>query len=66
VAMVGFWLSMGEELTPLNNWALFAVSYLPLVLCEPLFTCLVVRTLKRYTDNFLVGRFTCVKTLNLA
>lgn len=66
VAMVGFWLSMGEEPTPLNNWALFAVSYLPLVLCEPLFTCLVVRTLKRYTDNFLVGRFTCVKTLNLA
>ena len=66
VAMVGFWLSMGEEPTPLNNWALFAVSYLPLVLCEPLFTCLVVRTLKRYTDNFLVGRFTCVKTLSLA
>ncbi|MGV8864225.1 MAG: energy-coupling factor ABC transporter permease [Pseudomonas sp.] len=66
VAMVGFWLSTGEEPTPLNNWALFAVSYLPLVLCEPLFTCLVVRTLKRYTDNFLVGRFTCVKTLNLA
>ena len=66
VAMVGFWLSMAEEPTPLNNWALFAVSYLPLVLCEPLFTCLVVRTLKRYTDNFLVGRFTCVKTLNLA
>ena len=40
VAMVGFWLSLGEGPTPLNNWALFSVSYLPLVLCEPLFTCL--------------------------
>lgn len=66
VAMVGFWLSVGEEPMPLKNWALFAVSYLPLILCESLFTCLVVRTLKRYTDNLLVGRFTCVKTHNLA
>lgn len=66
VAMVGFWLSLGEEPTPLSNWALFAVSYLPLVLCEPLFTCLVVRTLKRYADNALVGRFTSVNMLKVA
>jgi cobalt/nickel transport system permease protein len=66
VAMVGFWLSMGEEPTPLSNWALFAVSYLPLVLCEPLFTCLVARTLKRYADNAFVERFTCVKSLKVA
>lgn len=66
VAMVGFWLSLGEEPTPLSNWALFAVSYLPLVLCEPLFTCLVVRTVKRYADNALVGRYTSVNMLKVA
>lgn len=63
VTMVGFWLSLGEEPTPFHNWALFAVSYLPLVLCEPLFTCLVVRTLRRHADRLLIGRLTCVKTL---
>lgn len=63
VIMVGFWLSLGEEPTPFQNWALFALSYLPLVLCEPLFTCLVVRTLKRHADNLLVSRLTCVKAL---
>lgn len=66
VAMVGFWLSLGEEPTPLHNWALFAAAYLPLVLCEPLFTCLVVRTLKRHADRWLVARFTCVKYLATA
>ena len=66
VAMVGFWLAFGEEPTPLYNWALFAVSYLPLVLCEPLFTCLVVRTLKPHADKLLISRFTCVKTLAVA
>ncbi|WP_409281367.1 energy-coupling factor ABC transporter permease [Pseudomonas defluvii] len=64
VMMVGFWLSLGEEPTPFHNWALFALSYLPLVLCEPLFTCLVVRTLKRHADNLLVSRLTCVKALS--
>lgn len=57
VAMVGFWLSMGEEPTPLSNWALFAASYLPLVLCEPLFTCLVAlllhQTVKPQSANTL-------------
>jgi ABC-type Co2+ transport system permease subunit len=66
VAMVGFWLALGEEPTPLHNWLLFAASYLPLVLCEPLFTCLVVRTLKRHADNQWVQRLTSVKSLALA
>ena len=66
VTMVGFWLSMGQEPTPLSNWALFAVSYLPLVVCEPLFTCLVARTLKRYANHTVVERFTCVKSLKVA
>ena len=42
------------------------MSYLPLVLCEPLFTCLVVRTLKPHADKLLISRFTCVKTLAVA
>lgn len=64
---MGFWLSMGEEPAPLSNWALFAVSYLPLVLCEQLFTCLVARTLKRYADNASVEveRLTCIKSLEV-
>ncbi len=66
VAMVGFWLALGEEPTPLHNWLVFAASYLPLVLCEPLFTCLVVRGLKRYADNVVVRRFTCVPSLAVA
>ncbi len=33
VAMVGFWLALGDERTPLADWALFAASYLPVVLC---------------------------------
>lgn len=66
VTMVGFWLAFGEEPTPLHNWTLFAASYLPLVLCEPLFTCLVVRVLKRHGDNLLVNRFTCVRSLAVA
>jgi len=36
------------------------------VLLEPLFTCLVVRTLKRFADNPLISRFTTVKTLATA
>lgn len=66
VLMVGFWLSLGNEPTPLQNWAMFAVSYLPLVLLEPLFTCLVVRTLKRYANKPLISRFTTVKNLATA
>ncbi len=63
VLMVGFWLSLGSEPTALQSWALFAVAYLPVVLLEPLFTCLVVRSLKRHADHRLVSRFTTVKSL---
>ena len=31
VAMVGFWLALGQEPTPLQSWATFAASYLPLI-----------------------------------
>lgn len=65
VAMVGFWLSIGEEPLALNNWLLFAASYAPLVLCEPLFTCLAVRLLKRWPQSALLQRLTCVGKLRL-
>ena len=45
VGMVGFWLALGTEVTPFASWALFAVSYVPLVLCEPVFTFAVLKLL---------------------
>ncbi len=38
VAMVGFWLMLGETSTALVDWARFAVSYLPVVAAEPVMT----------------------------
>ena len=48
--MVGFWLSMGTEPTPLANWATFAASYLALVLVEPLVTLAIVRAARGFKD----------------
>ena len=36
--MVGFWLFMGNGSTPVADWAMFAVSYLSMVLIEPVIT----------------------------
>ena len=66
VAMVGFWLAIGEEPLPLDNWLLFAASYAPLVFCEPLITCLAVRLLKRWPQSVLLQRLTCVGELRVA
>lgn len=41
--MVGFWLAHGETSTALQDWALFAASYLSLVAAEPLLSWLLVR-----------------------
>ena len=49
--MVGFWLSMGTEPTPLANWATFAASYLALVLVEPLVTLAIVRAARGFKDS---------------
>ncbi|OYU27940.1 MAG: cobalamin biosynthesis protein CbiM [Burkholderiales bacterium PBB2] len=38
IAMVGFWLAMGQGDTSLAEWARFAVAYAPVVLLEPLVT----------------------------
>ena len=66
VAMVGFWLALGEEPLPLDNWLLFAASYAPLVFCEPLITCLAVRLLKRWPQSALLQRLTCDGNLRVA
>lgn len=66
VLMVGFWLSLGEEPTPLQHWSLFAASYIPVALCEPLLSCLVVRLLKNHADRPLIRRFTRIPALTLA
>lgn len=49
--MVGFWLAMGTEPTPLANWATFAASYLALVLVEPLVTLAIVRAARAFKDS---------------
>ena len=36
--MVGFWLFMGNGSTPVADWAMFAASYLSMVLIEPVIT----------------------------
>lgn len=66
VAMVGFWLALGEEPMPLQNWLLFAAAYAPLVFCEPLITCLAVRLLKRWPQSAVLQRLTCVGSLRIA
>ncbi|TVQ85625.1 MAG: cobalamin biosynthesis protein CbiM [Chromatiaceae bacterium] len=52
--MVGFWLLLGEEATALADWALFATSYLALVLIEPLLTLALVRLLQPHTGHPLL------------
>lgn len=38
IAMVGFWLAIGQGETSVAEWARFAVAYAPVVLLEPLVT----------------------------
>lgn len=66
VAMVGFWLFWGEEATPLADWALFAASYLPLVLCEPVFTFVALKGVNRLTAASPLRRVTALDRLALA
>lgn len=66
VAMVGFWLALGQEPTPLQSWATFAASYLPLVALEPLFTLLVLKGLKRFEGTAAVRKLTAAPQLRLA
>lgn len=52
--MVGFWLAIGEVATPLAAWATFAVSYVSLVLIEPVFTWVIVKGLARYKGSTII------------
>ena len=64
--MVGFWLALGSEATPFSSWALFALSYLPLVLCEPVFTFAVLKLLGRLDAASPVRKATAVNSLAIA
>jgi cobalt/nickel transport system permease protein len=66
VAMVGFWLALGEAQTPLASWAAFAVAYLPVVALEPAFTLVMLRVLKKMQSFVAVRSFTEIATLNVA
>ncbi|MHB1104638.1 MAG: energy-coupling factor ABC transporter permease [Devosia sp.] len=64
VAMVGFWLALGDVPTPLIQWAIFAISYLPLVLVEPVFTWGIVKLAHR--NRRRLGAATTVADLVVA
>jgi len=51
--MVGFWLLQGES-TPLADWALFASSYLVIVMFEPLVTWSLVTVIRPYAERPLL------------
>ena len=48
--MVGFWLLQGEA-SPVADWALFASSYIAIVVFEPLVTLLLVKAVQSYADR---------------
>lgn len=51
VIMVGFWLTQTEVATPWSGWAVFASSYIPLVVAEPLFAFAVLWVLQRFVQT---------------
>lgn len=51
VVMVGFWLMQADIATPLAGWAVFASSYLPVVLAEPLATLAVLWVIQRFGQS---------------
>ncbi|MFZ0408285.1 MAG: energy-coupling factor ABC transporter permease [Cyanobium sp.] len=66
VGMVGFWLLNGNEATPLANWAVFAISYLPLVLLEPVLTLVFVKAVNSSSPASFLRRLTVADELNLS
>lgn len=65
-AMVGFWLLIGEVETPFSSWLAFASSYLVIVACEPPFTFLTVKLLKKYEHTPVVEKCSEVGKLKIA
>ena len=66
VAMVGFWLSFADVVTPVAAWATFASSYLIVVMVEPIFTYATVRLLKNHQNKAWVNMCFAVSDLKLA
>jgi cobalt/nickel transport system permease protein len=64
--MVGFWLLLGEETTPLADWATFAAYYAPLVLLEPVFTWAALKGVNSLRQDGAIRRLTVVDQLALA
>jgi cobalt/nickel transport system permease protein len=48
VVMVGVWLAQAETAITFADWSLFASSYIPLVVVEPLITLLMLWVLKHF------------------
>jgi len=66
VAMVGFWLMIGDVATPFTAWVSFAASYLAVVALEPIVTYLAVKGLKSMEDHSIVARLTAVRDLKFS
>jgi cobalt/nickel transport system permease protein len=64
--MVGFWLALGNEPAPFAGWGLFAASYVPLVLCEPVFTFAALKLLGRLGAVHPLRKVTATGSLALA
>lgn len=58
ITMVGFWLASGTTQSSFAGWALFAASYLLIVVCEPAVSCAVLRAVGRLDTANPVRRFT--------
>lgn len=66
VGMVAFWLALGNEATPLASWALFAASYIPLVLCEPVFTYAILKLAGKLDPAGPIRSMTAIDALAVA
>ncbi|MFA7607003.1 MAG: energy-coupling factor ABC transporter permease [Rhodocyclaceae bacterium] len=60
--MVGFWLALGSEATPLADWLKFVAAYAPLVLIEPLITLALVRLLMPLSEHPVARLCTVLET----
>ena len=63
--MVGFWLLNGTEATPFVQWGVFAISYLPLVLLEPVLTVTLIKLIKEAPKATWIRKWTVVDALQV-
>ncbi len=66
VSMVGFWIMLSNDPAGLMDWAVFAASYLPLMVLEPCFTWVTLKQLKRQESVPVVSALTAINRLSLA